>query len=339
MRRVPGTLERDQRPARQLGERGAGGMEPDRVVAAVHDQHRAADPGRELAHRSLVKPGRGHGRDQRLRRCLQAPANAVLDLLGRMRFGEHLGEEELQELPVVRQPVVPVELLPALVFIQLLGERRDRPGPRRGLAEGHRGADEHQALHPFRVPRGEQQRPLRPRREADHERAIGRGRVQHAQRVRRELGLPVGRGLGGPVRAAVAAPVERDHPAVPRQVGDLHLPAARVNNRPGRQQQNRRIAGAVHLVVDPHPAALHEALGAGVARPGLLRARPRQRGCGRHGLASYTMLNGVSATRRNRVNPPAVTTSRILASPAWAPSARPTSCDSDDGVHSSVENA
>ena len=33
----------------------------------------------------------------------------------------------------------------------------------------------------------------------------------------------------------------------------------------------------------------------------------------------------------------AVTTSRIRASPAWAPSARPTSWDSDAGVHSSVE--
>ncbi len=117
MRRVPGTVERDQRPVRQLGERGAGGMGPDRVVAAVHDQHRAADPGRELAHRGLVEPWRGDGRDQSLRRCLQAPADAVLDLLGRVRFGERLGEEELQEVPVAGQPVVPVELLPALVFI------------------------------------------------------------------------------------------------------------------------------------------------------------------------------------------------------------------------------
>ena len=39
------------------------------------------------------------------------------------------------------------------------------------------------------------------------------------------------------------------------------------------------------------------------------------------------------------MKPPAVTTSRIRASPAWAPSASPTSCDSDAGVQSSVENA
>ena len=39
------------------------------------------------------------------------------------------------------------------------------------------------------------------------------------------------------------------------------------------------------------------------------------------------------------MNPAVVTTSRIRASPAWAPSASPTSCDSDAGVQSSVENA
>jgi DNA-binding CsgD family transcriptional regulator len=41
------------------------------------------------------------------------------------------------------------------------------------------------------------------------------------------------------------------------------------------------------------------------------------------------MLNGVSATRRKWVKPPALTTSAILASPAWAPSASPTSWDSE----------
>lgn len=62
-------------------------------------------------------------------------------------------------------------------------------------------------------------------------------------------------------------------------------------------------------------------------------------GAARYGRASYTMLNGVSAARRKRVNPAPVTTSRIRASPACAPSARPTSCASDDGVHKNVEAA
>jgi hypothetical protein len=52
----------------------------------------------------------------------------------------------------------------------------------------------------------------------------------------------------------------------------------------------------------------------------------------RYGLASNTRLNGVSDARRNRVNPPAVTTSRIRASPACAPRPRPTSCESEAGT-------
>jgi len=44
-----------------------------------------------------------------------------------------------------------------------------------------------------------------------------------------------------------------------------------------------------------------------------------------YGFASNTMLKGVSVVLLNRVKPPAATTSRILPSPAWAPSASPTS--------------
>jgi hypothetical protein len=44
-----------------------------------------------------------------------------------------------------------------------------------------------------------------------------------------------------------------------------------------------------------------------------------------YGLASRTRLNGVSVARRTRVNPPSLSTSVSLASPACAPSARPTS--------------
>jgi len=43
-------------------------------------------------------------------------------------------------------------------------------------------------------------------------------------------------------------------------------------------------------------------------------------------------LNGVSAARRKRPKPPSLATSRSRFSPACAPRARPTSCDSDQGV-------
>src|SRR5207248_6712865 len=55
--------------------------------------------------------------------------------------------------------------------------------------------------------------------------------------------------------------------------------------------------------------------------------------------ASRIMLKGVSVARRKRLKPPALATSRNLASPAWAPSARPTSWSSDVGVQTMVEPA
>src|ERR1700689_2881008 len=110
-----------------------------------------------------------------------------------------------------------------------------------------------------------------------------------------------------------------------------------MDDRPRRQEEHRLLTRAVDLVVQPHPVALDVAGAVGVARTCLLararargarlirRRRPYRRG---HGRASYTTLSGVSAARRNRVKPAAVTTSRILASPACAPSASPTACDS-----------
>jgi hypothetical protein len=89
-------------------------------------------------------------------------------------------------------------------------------------------------------------------------------------------------------------------------------------------------AGALPVWLLMRGAAIPGAARAAVAR---LRAWT---GAG-YGLASNTALNGVSLARRKRVRPARVTTSRIAASPAWAPSASPTSCDSDAGVHSRVE--
>ena len=56
------------------------------------------------------------------------------------------------------------------------------------------------------------------------------------------------------------------------------------------------------------------------------------------GRASYTTLNGVSAARRKRVKPAAVTTSRMRFSPDCAPRQSATSCEREQGVHNNVEN-
>ena len=69
--------------------------------------------------------------------------------------------------------------------------------------------------------------------------------------VRRPVWCSDGRRSPG---AAVAAPVERDHPVPAGEVRDLRLPDPRVGDRRRRDQQQRRLAVAVHLVVDGTPS-------------------------------------------------------------------------------------
>ena len=59
----------------------------------------------------------------------------------------------------------------------------------------------------------------------------------------------------------------------------------------------------------------------------------------RYGRASSTRLSGVWVARRTREKLAASRTLRRRASPAWAPSASPTSCDLEHGVHSIVDAA
>ena len=71
--------------------------------------------------------------------------------------------------------------------------------------------------------------------------------------------------------------------------------------------------------MDLHPVAHNEPLAVGVPGPRLLRYPVPDSFGGLdeiQGLASRTMLNGVSATRLNRLKPALVTMSRMRASPA-----------------------
>ena len=65
---------------------------------------------------------------------------------------------------------------------------------------------------------------------------------------------------------------------------------------------------------------------------GIIATLPR-----RYGFASRTRLKGVSVARRNRVNPASAKMSRHRPSPAWAPSASPTSWALDAIVQITVE--
>src|SRR5258705_294986 len=83
-------------------------------AAAVHDLDRAADRAEDARDAGGV--GRAGRRvvpgDDQLGRGVEAPLEAVLARLGRVRFVERLAEEELQEAAPVGPPGVPVVALP-----------------------------------------------------------------------------------------------------------------------------------------------------------------------------------------------------------------------------------
>ena len=91
----------------------------DTVVTAVDHQRRASRAGREgPADQVLLGQGRlvvNRGEVRRIGReeqglgvGFECPPDAVLDLLGRVRLGDALIEEELREVARVRAPVVGV---------------------------------------------------------------------------------------------------------------------------------------------------------------------------------------------------------------------------------------
>ena len=100
------------------------------------------DAREQLAHALLVlEPGCELGRDERLGVGLEAPADAVLALLGGVRLGEALREEELEEVLVVLEPVVAVPLPPADVLVARLAELRSPPsGAGQPAGSGRAGA-------------------------------------------------------------------------------------------------------------------------------------------------------------------------------------------------------
>src|SRR5919108_57744 len=130
--------------------------------------------------------------------------------------------------------------------------------------------DEGGANHTFRMIGSEDQRPLRPERERDEQSLLGRRCVHDGESIGRERFLRVRLRIARTVGLAVPAWIERDDAVVPRKIGDLELPAARMEQRPRRQEQDGRLPVPVCLVEDSDAVALDVALLVGVAGPRLL---------------------------------------------------------------------
>src|SRR2546421_11724526 len=116
-------------------------------------------------------------------------------------------------------------------------------------------------------------------------------RIHHGESIRRELALLVAG--GGAIRPTVAAPVECEHSIVPGEVRDLHLPVARVDDRPRWKKENSRTIGSVQLVVKADTIALDVAGVVRISGPRLLR-----RHAGRHRALAIFHPSGVSTRCR-----------------------------------------
>src|SRR5262249_21192242 len=122
LRRVPDLREGHECAASRLGQLFAVAVRKDPVLRAVDDEHRALHAPRQrelLLAREAAATAAVRRSDERLRVGLEPPADAVLDLLGRVRLAEHVPHPPLDEVGIPPAPVLGVELAPAL--------RRERP--------------------------------------------------------------------------------------------------------------------------------------------------------------------------------------------------------------------
>ena len=141
---VPGAVKHHQFTAAQLGQPPSPAHRLAAVIGAVQDAHRAAHPAAQRLGLACGRRGSSFPfGDHRLGVGLQRPAHRVLVLLGGMRLGQLLAEEELNPLPVaaVLPPEVPVAHAPfhdrACVkgdagMSSSAGSRGRRPQRRRG---------------------------------------------------------------------------------------------------------------------------------------------------------------------------------------------------------------
>jgi hypothetical protein len=123
LREMPGALERDKRPAGQLGDGDGALARLAPVELAVDDEHWAVNAAAQRAGLLLARKRQRRllvREHERLGASVQAPLDTVLDLLCRVRLRKLLGEEELEEAAIVPTPVVDVALSPALVGVERL---------------------------------------------------------------------------------------------------------------------------------------------------------------------------------------------------------------------------
>ena len=192
-----------------------------------------------------------------------AHADAVLDRLGRMGLVEALARRT-RESRVVPQPVV------RLYFAQPSSRRAARRTRSCGARAG--GARARPPARCRRAPSTRSgcsaariSRPQRAARQATRTAcSVPVASITRSRRAANSSGCRPSAPAGRSERP-LPRPSNVTHAAVAGEVWDLRLPEARVDDRPGRHQEDRRLAVPVDLVEHAHAVALDVPLFVGVA--------------------------------------------------------------------------
>lgn len=216
-----------------------------------------------------------HRLGQHFARGLAGPADGVLDLLGRMRFGEDVADKEVGEIGIVHLPVVAVELAPAVGGLFLGQEIFDR---RVGVvrADAGRCAHQHCCLHPFGMMRRKNAGEHAAEGKPDQDSAGRSGSIHDGKRVGSVVLQTVGRDILRPVGLPVAATVVGDAAIARAEIGKLRLVDTRMDDAPGRHEDQGFRPRSVDFVSDAH-AISHDDSGL-VGQPGAHRITSRRSG-------------------------------------------------------------
>ncbi len=271
--RVARSLEHDKLTAERRCQPFTAAQSGDVVVAAVHDQARASHLRREVVGSGATgimvpvvggafEVGSALCCDDRLGCGLEPPLDRVLELLGRVRLGEHLAHEELDEAGPVTLPVVPVVLRPTFVSVERLLEAV--VDAVRRVSETDRWTDHDGSEHPLGVVDSQLECKAGAHRHTHDHRSVSVRRIEDGHCVLDDLLRGVGGDLHRPVASSVAPAVVRDHPEMPGEVGNLPLPATGVDDCPCRQEQDRGTSTPEHLIADLDSVPLDVSLDVGL---------------------------------------------------------------------------
>src|SRR5438128_704833 len=158
-------LHRQEPAAGKAGQGSTVLVKNDLVAISVNHEDWTGDTPAQFGRGLLTQNVTG-GCNEHLWSRIQSPADRVLDRLRRMRLRERPTEKELEESPVVAQPVVGVVLHPVDVLLLLLIEQCRRCQPERiPRSKRHSRRDEDGGCDPLGMLSREQERPSCTRRE------------------------------------------------------------------------------------------------------------------------------------------------------------------------------